>query len=178
MCCSIQGGWTSRWNDAPNLSYLPSLPHHTPASPGLLLHLHLSVPDHFPLLSHPCPPVPQPILRLPKTYLPYHDLFPETWAAFSRYPLKRISDYADKRVGALGCTAHYLCICTYAQSCLLHVVLMECLDSDVCGIRCVRIAQVCFRDVVFPLLPRMRGGLYYNTYIVSPRHCMRACMFS
>ena len=27
--------------------------------------------------------------------------------------------------------------------------------------------QVCFRDVVFPLLPRMRGGLYYNTFIVS-----------
>ena len=36
------------------------------------------------------------------------------------------------------------------------------------------IVQVCFRDVVFPLLPRMRGGLYYNTFIVSPTHaeCM------
>ncbi|XP_065916523.1 EGF domain-specific O-linked N-acetylglucosamine transferase-like isoform X2 [Dysidea avara] len=26
--------------------------------------------------------------------------------------------------------------------------------------------RVCFKDVMFPLLPRMRGGLYYNTYVV------------
>lgn len=27
--------------------------------------------------------------------------------------------------------------------------------------------QMCFKDVVFPLLARMRHGLYYNTYLVS-----------
>ncbi|XP_019859719.1 PREDICTED: EGF domain-specific O-linked N-acetylglucosamine transferase-like [Amphimedon queenslandica] len=27
--------------------------------------------------------------------------------------------------------------------------------------------RVCFKDLMFPLLARMRGGLYYNTYIVS-----------
>lgn len=27
--------------------------------------------------------------------------------------------------------------------------------------------QVCFKDVMFPLLPRMRGGLYFNSYVVS-----------
>lgn len=26
--------------------------------------------------------------------------------------------------------------------------------------------RVCIQDVMFPLLPRMRGGLYYNTYVV------------
>uniref|UniRef100_A0A1X7UND7 Uncharacterized protein n=1 Tax=Amphimedon queenslandica TaxID=400682 RepID=A0A1X7UND7_AMPQE len=26
--------------------------------------------------------------------------------------------------------------------------------------------RVCFKDLMFPLLARMRGGLYYNTYIV------------
>ena len=26
---------------------------------------------------------------------------------------------------------------------------------------------MCFSDVMFPLLARMRGGLYFNTYIVS-----------
>jgi protein O-GlcNAc transferase len=32
--------------------------------------------------------------------------------------------------------------------------------------------RVCFKDVMFPLLARMRGGLYYNTYIVP--HCYRS----
>ena len=31
----------------------------------------------------------------------------------------------------------------------------------------VVVFQVCFKDVMFPLLPRMRGGLYYNSYVVS-----------
>ncbi|XP_039262747.1 EGF domain-specific O-linked N-acetylglucosamine transferase-like isoform X2 [Styela clava] len=35
--------------------------------------------------------------------------------------------------------------------------------------------RVCLKDAMFPLLPRMRGGLYYNTYI--PNGCVGSSMF-
>ena len=43
----------------------------------------------------------------------------------------------------------------------------------------VFVFQVCFKDVMFPLLPRMRGGLYYNSYVVSAELvvCMYICMY-
>ncbi|KAL5484492.1 hypothetical protein EMCRGX_G021003 [Ephydatia muelleri] len=62
------------------------------------------------------------IVNWDTSYSNYGDMFSETWQAFSRYPLQKLSDFEGKRV--------------------------------------------CFRDVVFPLLARMRGGLYYNTYLV------------
>lgn len=39
--------------------------------------------------------------------------------------------------------------------------------------------QMCFKDVVFPLLARMRHGLYYNTYLVSTvRTCLQLVLIS
>lgn len=35
--------------------------------------------------------------------------------------------------------------------------------------------QMCFKDVVFPLLARMRHGLYYNTYLVSTVQNLLKC---
>ena len=30
--------------------------------------------------------------------------------------------------------------------------------------------RVCVKDVMFPLLPRMIGGMFYNTYVVRFSH--------
>ena len=70
--------------------------------------------------------VSQLLLRLPQTTYPYHDLFSETWAAFSRYPLKMISEYADKRVGLAWCIAYsHIHIHTSRHTCRLHVSHMK-----------------------------------------------------
>ena len=41
-----------------------------------------------------CPPL--------QSYNGYGDMFSETWQAFSRHPLQRLSDYEGKRVSAGG----------------------------------------------------------------------------
>jgi len=40
-----------------------------------------------------------------QSYRPYFDLFADTWKAFSRYPVMRLSDFEGKRVSELAdCT--------------------------------------------------------------------------
>lgn len=63
-----------------------------------------------------------------------------------------------------------LCICkecTYVRRFRAWHLCIQCKLSTNIRTTVIIILQVCFRDVVFPLLPRMRGGLYYNTFIVS-----------
>lgn len=56
------------------------------------------------------------------SYRTYMDFFADTWSAFTRHPVQRLSDFDGKRM--------------------------------------------CFKEAVFPLLARMRKGLFYNSYLL------------
>ena len=105
-----------------------------------------------------------------QSYRPYIDLFGETWKAFSRHPVKRLSDFEGKRVSQLiksitnkGTLSSLLLPPSFLLSPLPpplppSVPLLLLLSLS--------LSQMCFSDALFPLLARMRHGLYYNTYLL------------
>ena len=104
----------------------------------------------------------------------YGDFFHDTFQVFSKYPVIHLNEYDGKTVGNSSTICLYRSLLinriNLNAELLVWTLLWLIRKSNI-----ILLPQLCVRDAVFPLLPRMRYGHFYNMPLVGC-HVLLGCI--
>ena len=119
----------------------------------------------------------------------YGDFFHDTFQVFSNYPVIHLNEYDGRTVCTKFINMHVLLLMIFKsfvfplnRKLIINIIhaMMNCLRSWMIADHWMTdwLLQLCVRDAVFPLLPRMRYGHFYNMPLVCVLNLITASQYT